>query len=89
MEVLNMEDQPDGSVILEIEMTNKEQTMLVKYAILDLIRKECERRCFNCGALISKKVLVQNPDTELCSECIDLKLKGDSYENNFCSSVSK
>ena len=77
MDILSLEDQPDGSVILEIEMTTEEQTMFVKYAILDIIKKHCERRCFKCGCLISEKVLKEYPDTEICSACIDSELEGD------------
>jgi len=78
MDVLNMEDQPDGSVILEIEMTIEEQNMLIKYAILDLVKKEIKgRKCFNCSGYISEKVLKEYPDTEICGACIDLELKGD------------
>jgi len=79
MDILNMEDQPDGSVILEIEMTTEEQNILIKYAILDLVKKACEkegeRKCFTCGEIISEKVLMEYPDTEICSACIDLELK--------------
>ena len=83
MNILSLEDQPDGSAILEIEMTAEEQNMLIKYAILDIVKKHCKnnykeevkRKCFKCGCLISEKILKEYPDTEICSECIDSEIK--------------
>jgi len=57
--------------------------MLIKHAILDIIKKACEkegekeseRKCFVCGDVLSKKVLREYPDTELCGACLDLELK--------------
>ena len=43
MQVLKVEEQNDGSAILEIEMTEKEKDFLINYAINDILRKQIDK----------------------------------------------
>lgn len=50
MDVLKVEPQKDGSAIVTLEMTQHENDMLVEYAVLDILRKEIERKENEQGA---------------------------------------
>jgi len=43
MDVLSIEEQDDGSAILTLNMTEKENDMLVEYAVVDILKKQIER----------------------------------------------
>jgi len=43
MEVLNIEEQKDGSAIVEVVMSDEENNFLVEYAFVDILRKQIER----------------------------------------------
>ena len=37
MEVLSLKEQPDGSAILELELTEEEDRLLVEYAVVNIL----------------------------------------------------
>jgi hypothetical protein len=43
MKVLSIEDRPDGSAIVEIEITNEEKDMFIEIGILTALQKGLER----------------------------------------------
>jgi len=43
MEVLSIEEQEDGSAIINLEMTKEENDLLVEYAVVSLLKKEIEK----------------------------------------------
>jgi len=43
MEVLSIEDQEDGSAIIELNMTEEENNMLIQYAVVDILKKQIKR----------------------------------------------
>jgi len=43
MDVLSIEEQDDGSAIVTLNMTEKENDMLVEYAVLNLLKEHIER----------------------------------------------
>jgi len=43
MEVLSIKEQPDGSAIIELSMTEEENNLLVEYAVIDILKKEIKR----------------------------------------------
>ena len=43
MDVLNIEEQEDGSAIVTVAMTESEQKFLLEYAITNILREEIER----------------------------------------------
>lgn len=43
MDVLKITEQPDGSALVDIEMTEKEQEMLLSYAVTNLLKEHIER----------------------------------------------
>ena len=43
MKVLKFDEQPDGSAILEIEITEKENQFFVEYAVTNIIKEQIER----------------------------------------------
>jgi hypothetical protein len=43
MEVLSVTDQPDGSAIVELNMTEEENNILIQYAVADILQKKIER----------------------------------------------
>jgi hypothetical protein len=43
MKVLKITDQPDGSAIIEIEMSDEENNFFVEYAVVDILKKQLER----------------------------------------------
>ena len=43
MDVLNIEEQEDGSAIVTVAMTEIEQKFLLEYAITNILREEIER----------------------------------------------
>jgi hypothetical protein len=43
MKIIKLTDQPDGSAIAEIDMTQEEIDFFVEYAFNDIIRKGMER----------------------------------------------
>lgn len=43
MNVLKITDQPDGSAIIELEMTEEEHEMLLSYAVTNLLKEHIER----------------------------------------------
>ena len=40
MEVLSIEEQEDGSAIVELSMSDEENNFLVEYAVVDILKKE-------------------------------------------------
>jgi len=42
MNVLSITEQPDGSAIVEIEMTEQEKDIMIEYAFLDMLKKGIE-----------------------------------------------
>jgi hypothetical protein len=40
MEVLSIKEQPDGSALVELSMTEEENNILVEHAILDILKKQ-------------------------------------------------
>lgn len=40
MEVLKITDQPDGSAIVDLELTEEENNFFLEYAIVDILRKQ-------------------------------------------------
>lgn len=40
MEILDVQDQPDGSAILTFNMSDKENNFFVEYAIIDILREQ-------------------------------------------------
>ena len=42
MQVISIKEQPDGSAILEVEMSEKEKDTMIEYAFLDMVRKGIE-----------------------------------------------
>jgi ribosomal protein L25 (general stress protein Ctc) len=43
MDVLSIEEQKDGSAIVTLEMTEKENDMLVEHAVIDILKKQLEK----------------------------------------------
>lgn len=43
MDVLSVTDQPDGSAVLEVTMTEEENNILIQYAVADILQKQIER----------------------------------------------
>jgi hypothetical protein len=43
MDVLNIEEQEDGSAIVTLEMTEEENNMLVEYAVINILKDQLER----------------------------------------------
>ena len=43
MDVLSIEEQEDGSAIVTLNMTQKENDMLIEYAVIDILKKQIER----------------------------------------------
>ncbi len=43
MDVLSVEEQEDGSAIVTLNMTEKENDMLVEHAVIDILKKQIER----------------------------------------------
>ena len=50
MEVLSIEEQEDGSAIVELNMTQEENDFLVEYAVIDILKKQIERTKDEHGA---------------------------------------
>ena len=42
MKVLSIEDQPDGSAIIEVEITEHERNTILEYGFIQLIKKGME-----------------------------------------------
>ena len=40
MEVLSVKEQPDGSAIVELSMTEEENNILVEHAVIDILKKQ-------------------------------------------------
>lgn len=43
MDVLSIEEQPDGSAIVELSMTQEENNILIEHAVLDILKKQIKR----------------------------------------------
>ena len=43
MKVLEINEQEDGSAILEVEITKEENRFYIEYAVTDILRKQIER----------------------------------------------
>jgi hypothetical protein len=43
IQVINVEEQEDGSAILELELDEETRNKLLEYAIIDLLKKMIER----------------------------------------------
>jgi hypothetical protein len=43
MDVLSVEEQEDGSAIVTLNMTQKENDILVEHAVIDILKKQIER----------------------------------------------
>ena len=42
MEVLKINDNPDGTATLDLEMSNEEQKLLIQYAVTNLLKEYIE-----------------------------------------------
>ena len=79
MKVLAIRDQPNGSAIVDVEMSEKEKDMLIEYGFNAMLKTVIEtfeenlepRKCYKCGSVISKKVLDVYPEADACGSCID------------------
>ncbi len=70
MDVLKIEEQEDGSAIITLNMTQKENDMLVEHAVIDILKKQIERmdnknkkECFDCGEEVNNETIKEFPDT--------------------------
>lgn len=73
MKVLSVTDQPDGSAIVELDMTEEENNMLIQYAVVDILQKQIERmsrKCCDCEQVIDDETIEKYPLTEICGECL-------------------
>jgi len=43
MKIVEIKDQPDGSAIVEVDMTEAEQNMLIEIGFLQVLREGIER----------------------------------------------
>ena len=43
IEVLDIKDQPDCSVVLTLELNQKKLNAFVEYAVVDILRKHCNK----------------------------------------------
>ena len=43
MDVLKITEQPDGSALVDVEMSEEEQGMLLSYAVTNLLKEHIER----------------------------------------------
>ncbi len=43
MEILSVKDLPDGSAILEVNISEEENDFFIEYAILDILKKQLQR----------------------------------------------
>jgi len=43
MKILKITDQPDGSAIVEMELSDEENNFFVEYAVVDILKKQIER----------------------------------------------
>ncbi len=78
MDVLNIEEQKDGSAIVTLNMTEEENNILIEYAVINILREQIKRMknenkrvCFDCGEEINGCILKEFPDTEICSDCLN------------------
>ena len=39
MKVLNITDQPDGSAVVELELTKEERDLLIEHAFVELLKR--------------------------------------------------
>ncbi|MFW9871536.1 MAG: hypothetical protein ACFFG0_00330 [Candidatus Thorarchaeota archaeon] len=44
MEVVNIIEREDGSATLELDLTEEEITLLVGYAVIDILKKEIDKQ---------------------------------------------
>ena len=42
MEILKIIDQPDGSAILDLEISEEENNMLIQYAVINILKEYIE-----------------------------------------------
>jgi len=73
MEVLSITDQPDGSAIVELNMTEEENNMLIQHAFVDLLKKAIAREsrtCCDCEQVIDEETIEKFPSTEICGDCL-------------------
>ena len=49
MDVLSIDQQEDGSAIVTLDMTEKEQNNLIEYAVVDILKKQIERINYEHG----------------------------------------
>ena len=47
MEVLSLKEQPDGSAILELELTEEENRLLVEYAVITILKDKIAKESIN------------------------------------------
>jgi hypothetical protein len=43
MKVLKFDEQPDGSAIIEVEITEEENQFFIEYAVTNIIKEQIER----------------------------------------------
>ena len=86
MNVLKIENQPNGSAIVEVEMTESEKDFLIEFGFNQMVRQGLElfekdlikeRVCFDCDYVIDKETLEKYPDTEICKQCISASTIGE------------
>lgn len=57
MDVLSIEEQEDGSAIVTLNMTQKENDLLVEYAVVNLLKEHIERMDNERGEIQSEDSL--------------------------------
>ena len=75
------EDFPHkGCCTMHCEFTQEEINILLEYAVNDILKKQIEkleldkkRYCFDCDDEIGQETIDKFPDTEICSECIEVE----------------
>lgn len=43
MEITNFVENEDGSATFQVDLTNEEKESLLRYAIVDIVKKSCEQ----------------------------------------------
>lgn len=43
MEILKITENPDGSAILDLEISKEENNMLIQYAVINILKKQIDK----------------------------------------------
>ena len=75
MKVLKIhDDKPTkGYCTLDIELSEEENSILLSYAVNDILKKQIERMsrtCCDCEQVIDDDTIKEYPDTEICGDCL-------------------